>query len=174
MYYTGHGDQGFTTVIDGVSLPKCDSRLETLGALDEVHAHLGLVRALLPGSPLATALLRTQHLLSRMMAEVATVTEGVTYLTDADLRQLEADLAAWEHQSGGWTHFVTPGDSIPGAHLHIARTVVRRAERHAVALHLSGAALNPLLLSLCNRLSSWLFGSAHLIDRSATPHENAA
>jgi len=177
MYYTGNGDLGFTTVIGGVSLPKCDPRLETLGALDEVHAHLGLVRALLPCSPFATSILRTQHLLYRMMAEIATVSDSAStasYLTDADVRQLEDELTDWEQQTGGWTQLVTPGDSIAGAHLHIAHTVARRAERHAVALKLSGAALDPLLLMLLNRLSSWLFGCAHWIDTPPACHETAA
>jgi len=171
MYYTGHGDLGFTTVIGGVALPKCDPRLETLGALDEVHAHLGLVRALLPCAASAAAILHTQHLLYRIMSEIATVmneASSACYVTEADVRQLEDDLAAWEQQTGGWTHLTTPGDSIAGAHLHIARTIARRAERHAVALKLTGAFVAPLTLILLNRLSSWLFGFAQLVETAST------
>ena len=84
MYYTGNGDLGFTTVIGDISLPKCDPRIETLGALDEVHAHLGLVRALLQSSIFAASILRTQQLLYRMMADIATVMDGASTLRYLD------------------------------------------------------------------------------------------
>ena len=166
MYYTGHGDLGFTTVIGGVPLAKCDPRLETLGALDEVHAHLGLARALLMGASWAPAIFRVQQAVHCLMADLATVApSGASplYFDEDALRQIEADLARWETGTGA-SGFVTPGNTIPGAHLHIARTIIRRAERQLVALRESGVPIDPLMLTFLNRLSSWMFALALQVE----------
>ncbi len=167
MLYTGHGDAGTTTLIGSARLPKCDLRLELLGALDEAQAHLGLVRALLPHTPWAHALNRTQQALSTLMTAIALGT-AASMLPDAALTELERDLADWESAGPPLTGFVTPGTTIAGAHLHVARTVIRRAERHLVALHLSDHAIPRSALPYLNRLSSWVFALALHMDSPTT------
>jgi len=167
MLYTGHGDAGYTRVIGGPALPKCDTRLEALGALDEAQAHLGLARALLAGTPWVTPIGRVQATLRLVMADIATVTGDagtVPYLSTDHLRALEDDLTAWDRRTGGFSGFMVPGDSVPGAHLHLARTVIRRAERTIVALSQSGGGVHQLTLSYLNRLSSWVYALCLLVE----------
>jgi len=165
MLYTGHGDAGYTRVIGGPTLLKCDTRLEALGALDEAQAHLGLARALLAGTPWAAPIGRVQAALRLAMADIATVAgDGAPYLTTDHLQALEDDLTDWERQTGGFGGFTMPGESVPGAHLHLARTVIRRAERAIVALSNSNGCVHQLTLSYLNRLSSWAYALCLLVD----------
>ncbi len=166
MLYTGHGDSGYTQVIGGPRLLKCDLRLEALGALDEAQAHLGLSRALLADSPWNTPLRRAQDELRLAMAEVAMPGSGCAcYLADDHLAALEADLNHWEARTCGFIGFTIPGASVPEAHLHLARTVIRRAERAVVALCHEETPVPPLLISYLNRLSSWIYALTLLVTR---------
>jgi cob(I)alamin adenosyltransferase len=169
MLYTGHGDAGTTTLIGSARLPKCDPRLELLGALDEAQSHLGLVRAYLAHLPSAHTLLRIQQALSTLMTELAMpgAGEGIHLLPDTALTELERDLAAWDAAGPAMTGFTIPGATIAGAHLHIARTVIRRAERYLVALHLTGEGFPCHALPYLNRLSSWVFALALRVDAPA-------
>jgi cob(I)alamin adenosyltransferase len=169
MLYTGHGDGGFTNLIGGPPLPKCDRRLEAIGALDEAQASLGLARALLAESPWPAAIARVQADLRLLMAELASPQAPGAWLTDEHLARLEADLRAWDV---GFRGFITPGDSVGGAHLHIARTVIRRAERQVVGLAQAGDGVPPLVVQYLNRLSSWIYALALCVDADDTsvPH----
>lgn len=169
MLYTGCGDSGYTSVIGQTALRKSDLRIDALGSLDEAQAHLGLARAMLPGTHWASPLRRVQQHLTLLMADIATpahhaVTCG--YLTGEHLASIEADLAVWESMMGGYCGFVVPGDSMPEAQLHVARTVVRRAERLLVALS-EREPVNPLALTYLNRLSSWVFTLSCLVTVAA-------
>lgn len=172
MLFTGHGDAGYTNVIGGPALPKCDVRLEALGALDEAQAHLGLVRALLADTPWAEPIKRVQTDLQLLMAECAITTSpqknGCSrYLTEDHLLRLEVDLASWDGSTGGFHEFRVPGSTLLDAHLHVARTAIRRAERRVVALQHDGGMDNPLVLTYLNRLSSWVYGLSMLLGISS-------
>ncbi len=169
MLYTRNGDSGYTKVIGGQSLLKCDVRLDAIGALDETQAHLGLARALLTGTPWAKPIRRVQVDLRFLMAECATIpTENPSsaYITGEHVSLLEAEIADWESIAGGFNGLTTPGNTVPGANLNIARTVSRRAERHVVALAQSGGVTNPSILAYLNRLSSWIYALATIVEGS--------
>lgn len=181
MLFTGQGDAGYTSVIGGASLLKCDVRLEALGALDEAQAHLGLARAL-ASSPTADSLKRVQSDLRLLMADCATVHSGDTaigdvsrppsaprsYLTEQHVMRLEDELASWEKSLGGFHQLTIPGDTLLGAHLHVARTAIRRAERQAVALDQTGGIDSPTALAYLNRLSSWVYALATIAESQDT------
>lgn len=161
MLYTGHGDAGYTSVIGGPRLLKCDTRLDVLGALDEAQAHLGVARALLASTPWGHDLRRVQDDLRLLMADCATV--GVAdehHLTPDRLTRLEDDLRQWDAQGAGFHGLTAPGASPAEAHLHLARTVIRRAERHLVALATTSGRPYALALRYLNRLSSWAYALA--------------
>ncbi len=167
MRYTGTGDSGYTNVIGGPKISKCDIRLETLGTLDETQAQLGVARAMLGETPFADCLLRVQQDLHLLMAECATVAgtgASATYLTPEHLARMEDELSQWQTLSSGFAGFTMPGETIPGAQLHVARTVARRAERCVAALYQGQEAEHPLLLCYINRLSSWLYTLAQLVE----------
>jgi cob(I)alamin adenosyltransferase len=170
MLFTGHGDEGYTNIIGGPALLKCDVRLEAVGALDEAQSYLGLARALLVGTAWAEPIKRVQDDMRLLMAECATVTSkdsAAHYISADHVRRLEDDLCIWDALIGGFRGFTTPGETVPGAHLHLARTVVRRAERQVVILHRKGQMSNSLTLTYLNRLSSWVYALALMVEASA-------
>ncbi len=172
MLFTGHGDAGYTSVIGGPSLLKCDTRLEALGALDEAQAHLGLVRAMLADSPWTESIKMVQGDLQLLMAECATAPHDNAsghYITDAHLHRLEQELDEWDSSTGGFRGLLIPGDSVLEAQLHLARTAIRRAERRVVALRQNDGIANPLILPYLNRLSSWVYGLAMMVGTVVTP-----
>lgn len=158
--YNRSGDDGSTGLLGEGRLPKYAPRMETLGVLDEASAALGLARAMCK-NPRTSALLKdVQHDLYTIMAEVAATPENVQQFQGLDHQRVEwlesqADaIAAIAPAPEG---FILPGDSLPGAALDLARTIVRRAERRAAGLLEGGEIKNKILLQYLNRLSSLCF-----------------
>lgn len=159
--YTRRGDDGFTGLLGPERVPKHDLRPEAYGTVDEVQAVLGVARA--SGCARATAeILRSiQKDLHRLMAELAGVGSGESpfagSITAEHVGRLEGWIAEAEARVELPAAFVVPGDSKPGAALHHARTVARRAERRVVRLAHEGLLPNDDLIQYLNRLSSLLF-----------------
>ncbi len=170
MFYTRRGDDGYTDLLGGPRTPKEDLRIAALGDVDEATSAIGLARALAQQEDTKTALLHVQKDLYLLMADVATVEgklAGQPRLTDDALQQLEtiiADCGAKVQLPG---EFVAPGDSLPGAVLDVARTVVRRAERTITHLFHNGEGANRTMVAYLNRLSSLLFVLARYEDGAA-------
>jgi cob(I)alamin adenosyltransferase len=158
--YTGRGDDGTTGLLGEGRFPKYHPRLETLGALDEASAALGLARALVKDPQTAAALVEVQRDLYALMAEVAATAENVSQFRTIDpsrVSWLESQAEAMEKRSGMPGEFILPGDSLAGAALALARTIVRRAERRVAELLDRGELFNRVLLQYLNRLSSLCF-----------------
>lgn len=171
-FYTRRGDNGTTGLLGPGRVPKDDPRLEACGTVDEAQAALGLARAggCTPGT--GEILLAVQHDLSTLMAGLVAAGDADSPLaggiTAAHVDRLEAWIAGLEAQVQPPRQFVLPGDSLPGAALHLARTVVRRAERLAVHLAHEGLLANGQVVRYLNRLSSLLFVLALFEDQAAT------
>jgi cob(I)alamin adenosyltransferase len=169
--YTRRGDDGCTGLLGPERVPKDDPRPEACGTVDEAQAALGLARASGCTASTDEILLAVQRDLYVLMAELAAAGDVASPfaggITIAQIEQLEAWIAATEGRVEMPTEFVIPGDSAPGAALHLARTVVRRAERVAVRLSRSGKLANSQVVPYLNRLSSLLFALAWLEDRTA-------
>jgi cob(I)alamin adenosyltransferase len=154
------GDDGKTGVLGAGRLPKYHPRLETLGALDEASAALGLARAVSQAAQSGPILADVQRDLYTLMAEVAATPENTSRFQTLDLARLEWLEAQSESISALVTSpegFILPGDSKAGACLDLARTIVRRAERRMAELLDRGESSNRLLLQYLNRLSSLCF-----------------
>lgn len=164
--YTAKGDQGQTDLL-GERVAKDDPRIEALGALDEATSSLGLARAVATTERTPALVIEAQRDLYQVMAELAFVPalrperytlspERVTWLeTETDRITAEITLPR---------EFILPGDTVAGAALDVARTIVRRGERHLVALAGGGHVDNPQLVRYLNRLSSLLFVLARFED----------
>lgn len=169
MLFTGNGDTGYTKIIGGISLPKDDPRLEIIGALDEAQAHLGLARSLLNGTQWADPIKRVQADLCLLMTECAAIPREDFigfFTTQNHINQLEDDLESWEMYIGSPSGFVMPGDTILDAHLHLARTIIRRVERQVIALQHADGITNRITTAYLNRLSSWIYTLA-IVTRPA-------
>lgn len=169
MLYTGKGDQGYTDLLGG-RVPKYAARPETFGTLDEATSAIGLARAFAQAEETKQILVQVQRDLYVMMAELAFAPqiEQQTYrITEAHVERLEQTIDQLGTQVPIGRHFVLPGDTVQGAALDFARTVVRRAERLVARLYHEGEMHNEALLAYLNRLSSLLFVLARFEDHRA-------
>lgn len=145
--YTRTGDDGSTGLADGRRVPKHDLRVEAYGTVDEANAAVGV--AVLAargaggeshGAAIAALLESLQHDLFDLGADLATPTSpdekpGTRLrILPGQTERLEREIDAFNERLAPLNSFVLPGGSVLSASLHVARTVVRRAERLAVAL----------------------------------------
>ena len=164
--YTKTGDGGRAGLVDGSRVSKSSARMHAIGEVDEANAAVGLAIAHLKGGELALQLLAIQNELFDAGADVATPgeVEGALRIVPNQVARLEIELDEMNDALEPLTSFILPGGSVAVAALHLARTVVRRAERAAVALN-EAEPLNPHLLSYLNRLSDFLFVAARFVAR---------
>ena len=161
--YTRTGDDGTTGLVDGSRVAKDSARVDAYGTVDELNATLGLARLHAAGDPDA-ALERIQNDLFDLGADLCTpdfendaaAKHPRLRIIPAQIGRLEAEIDAMNAGLKPLRSFVLPGGTALAAHLHLCRTVCRRAERHAVALA-AAEALNPEAVRYLNRLSDWLF-----------------
>ena len=168
--YTRGGDGGETSLAGGKRVQKHSPRVEACGAVDEANAVIGVAR-LGAAAQLDEALSRIQNDLFDLGADLATPdleTEGALRISDGQVRRLENEIDAINERLAALTSFVLPGGSETSAYLHLARTIVRRAERRAAALA-AGEPVNPAALKYLNRLSDLLF----VMARAANDGGNA-
>lgn len=169
--YTRTGDGGETGLFDGRRVSKADLRVDAYGDIDELNAAIGVALA---GevAPDVTAMLETvQRDLFAVGGSLADpahrVAERVRKMAvgQADVGRLEQWIDQLETELPPLRRFILPGGSTPGATLHLARTVCRRAERRVVAL--GAGEVDPELLAYINRLSDFLFVAARVLNRRA-------
>ena len=172
---TRRGDGGETGLLYGGRVPKDDLHTEAYGSLDEAVSALGLARAHEADPARAERLLGIQRDLFTVGAELATgpgerakLAEHFATVTPAMVAALDRLLADLEDRVPLPRAFVIPGGSVTAAALDLARTLVRRAERRAVALRRAGGLENPEVLRYLNRLSDVLFMLAREAERGAT------
>jgi cob(I)alamin adenosyltransferase len=161
--YTRTGDDGTTGLANGARVDKCDARVEAFGSVDETNSTLGLLLAE-PGVPpnVGEPLRRIQHELFEIGAELSL--PGYVKISAEHVRALERDLDALNETLPPLEEFVLPGGNRAAAVCHVARTVCRRAERHAWAAAKEHE-VNRDLLRYLNRLSDLLFVMARAFAR---------
>ena len=162
--YTRTGDGGSAGLVDGCRVSKSSLRMSAIGEVDEANAAIGVAIAALGGGDVAYRLLKIQNELFDLGADVATPgdVKGALRIVAGQVARLEVEIDEMNQSLQPLTSFILPGGSPAVAALHLARTVVRRAERAAVALH-EAEPLNPQLLAYLNRLSDHLFVAARLV-----------
>lgn len=174
--YTRTGDGGATRLATGESVPKSHARVEAYGAVDETNACLGLVRLHTTANPELDALFaRIQNELFDLGADLATPERPGANLgyeplriIEAQVTRLESDIDALNARLEPLASFVLPAGSAAATHLHLARTVCRRAERAVVRLREDPSeAVSDAALKYLNRLSDLLFVAARAANLEA-------
>ena len=166
-WYSGQGDDGWSSVYGGGREAKDSARFHALGTLDEASSAMGMARALARQPGTDALLRREQAVLYLVMAEVAALHPDSLRerVNEQSVIALETDIAALAVDVAMPPTFILPGDTVGGASLDVARAVVRRAERQVVAFcHESGMELHAPLRYL-NRLSSLLYLLARREDQ---------
>jgi cob(I)alamin adenosyltransferase len=171
--YTKKGDDGTTSLWYGGRVPKHHDRTDAYGSLDEACSQLGVARALCGGDleELAADILRLQDDLFVAGAELATAPEAAERLEDG-ISRTTGEMVAWieeriDHYMGQVElppKFVIPGGNELSAHLDVARTVVRRAERRITALAEAGELADETVIHLVNRASDLAYAMARFAD----------
>ncbi len=175
---TKTGDDGTTGLMYGRRVAKTHPRIVANGAVDELNAALGVVRATLDDVVITDAILSIQKELVTLMGEVAVDAEdreryekgGFRFVTSAMVDRLTGFIDDLEkNHKISYRGWATPGATAGSATLDVARTICRRAEREVVALSESGVNVNPEIIRYLNRLSdlSWLW--ARWIETRADP-----
>lgn len=162
--YTRKGDDGTTGLLYGDRVRKDSAQPAAYGAVDEAQAQIGLARAMSgAGGELDEMLVGIERDLWVLMAELATapqkrerLTAGASLVTSQMVGALEALIDSVMARFEAPTEFVVPGETVLAAHLDVARTVVRRAERMALPASVTGS----FVVSYLNRLSDLLWALA--------------
>jgi len=159
--YTRTGDGGSAGLVDGSRVSKSSLRMTAIGEVDEANAAIGVAIAALEDGPIPGQLREIQNDLFDLGADIATPGEidGALRILGSQVQRLERDIDLMNTGLAPLESFILPGGSPGVAALHLARTIVRRAERAAVALN-EAEPLNPQLLAYLNRLSDHLFVAA--------------
>lgn len=184
--YTRTGDQGKTSLFTGERVPKYNPIVETLGAVDEGNSAIGMAISFFPRDehlqPTKTQLETIQHALFDAGAAIATPQQTAsekklekTRFDGHAIEQLEKWIDEMELKLPPIHYFILPGGHPAGAALHLARGLIRRAERSVATLYDQGSAPQDVLIYL-NRLSDYLFVCAryvnHLLHVPETPWQH--
>lgn len=158
---TKTGDQGTTGIFGGARVPKDDLRIEANGTMDELNAHLGVIRALMPQDDSRHSFVgQLQMQIMQMMSLIATPSshrdQNPNHFDPVWLADLEAETSRLMAELPSRGDFILPGGTLLSAQIQLARTVCRRAERRLWSLE----RIDPLpqgLVVWVNRLSDYLF-----------------
>ncbi len=164
--YTKTGDKGKTALGNGERIDKFSIRVETYGSVDELNSNVGIAKQYARQSLLPN-LINIQNDLFDLGADFCkpisqnqSGSEEIGLrISNSQVHRLEQEIDTMNSYLEPLKSFILPGGSICSSHLHLCRTVCRRAERYAVKLA-SKEIINPESLKYLNRLSDWFFVAA--------------
>ncbi len=166
--FTGKGDDGATHLWRGVRVPKTDARICAVGDLDEANAALGLAASLTDNDAVRNAISYMQNALFSAGAELSGGPQAPQRITKEHVAAIEHHIADLDNGLAELHSFILPTGNPATTSLHLARAVMRRAERSAKS---AGAGTN--LLSFLNRSSSLLFVAARrLLKENGLEEQN--
>ncbi|MBB4640601.1 cob(I)yrinic acid a,c-diamide adenosyltransferase [Rhizorhapis suberifaciens] len=167
--YTRTGDNGTTGLVDGSRILKSDARMAAIGDVDEANSAIGVAAVALTNEDYARMLRRIQNDLFDLGADLATPGEDfrpgemTLRIVPTQVERLEDEIDAMNLALEPLKSFILPGGSPAAAAIHLARAIVRRAERTAVRAG-DKLSLNPQALAYLNRLSDHLFVMARAVN----------
>lgn len=162
--YTRTGDDGTTGLGDGSRVAKDSARVTAYGTVDEANSAIGVLLAADMADDVRTLLTSVQHQLFDLGGELCI--PGHAAIHDADIDRLERELDRHNADLPPLKDFILPGGGEAAARCHLARTIVRRAERETVTLSHHDA-VRPQAIHYLNRLSDLLFVLARVFARAS-------
>ena len=161
--YTRTGDDGTTGLGDGTRVAKDSARVTAYGTVDEANSAIGLLLASEMPADARELLTSVQHQLFDLGGELCI--PGHAAIQDEDVDRLEQQLDRYNADLPALKDFILPGGGEAAARCHMARTIVRRAERETVTLSHHDA-VRPQAVRYLNRLSDLLFVLARVLARA--------
>ncbi len=159
--YTKRGDKGETDLLGGSKARKDSLKVESYGCIDEASSFIGIARYYSKNTVVKERLKAIQNKLLVLGGLLASDTKGREMMKDQiseeDVKLLEKYIDEYNEKLPPLKYFILPGDEEIAAHFHVARTVIRRAERRIVSLKSEEADLDPLIQKYVNRLSDLMF-----------------
>ena len=177
--YTKAGDKGRTALLGGINTSKSDPRIAAYGTVDELNACLGLAVISINHDAQAGARLKhiraqiekIQNQLFNIGGQLACANDDwrskIPHINHDDIRHLELEIDKHQEELPPLSEFILPGGTLVAGHLHLARTVCRRAEREIVAAFKESRSEDQLILEYINRLSDYLFVIARAANNYA-------
>lgn len=163
--YTKTGDKGLTSLVGGERVSKASLRVDSYGDVDELNAVLGVIRSHGVDDEIGSTLIKIQNDLFIMGADLASPPDiEVPRVSDESISYLEQTIDKFLEELDPLKEFILPSGNIGGSHLHLARTVCRRAERRVVEL-MESEDIGVNALIYLNRLSDLLFVMARLENK---------
>ncbi|MBP7093519.1 MAG: cob(I)yrinic acid a,c-diamide adenosyltransferase [Candidatus Kapabacteria bacterium] len=169
--YTKTGDDGTTGLFGGIRVRKDDLRIEAYGTVDELNATIGVIRTCAMPESVSEQLASISSVLFTLGADLATPLEPppsfeIPRITMEQIVELESWIDRFDERLEPLKAFILPGGTPAAAHLHVARTICRRAERCAVALA-GHEDVGIYVVKYLNRLSDYLFTAARAVNAEA-------
>ena len=166
--YTKRGDKGETDLLGGSAARKDSLKVESYGCVDEASSFIGVARYYCKNKVIKERLKGIQNKLLVLGGFLASDERGKEMMKDQikeeDVKLLEDYIDEYNQKLPPLKHFILPGDEEVATHFHVARTVVRRAERRIVSLTAQEPDLNPLIQKYVNRLSDLMFVLARYLE----------
>jgi cob(I)alamin adenosyltransferase len=167
MTFSKKGDEGETSLLTGERVSKASLRPEACGTLDEASSALGLAKSFTNNQEIRQMIQTVQEDLLILGSELACeVGEEKAYQIGADrTERLEAWIEELQEEVQLPRHFIQPGGNSVGAAVDLGRTIIRRAERRAVALREEGLLKHGDVHAYLNRLADFLFTLARYAEK---------
>ncbi len=160
--YTKTGDQGATSLIGGVRVPKSHIRIESYGTVDELNSYMGMVNDMSKNQQIGDWIREIQDRLFTIGSILATdpdkdVKMKLPDLHESDVQWLETQIDFMNESLPEMRSFILPGGNLASSTCHVARCVCRRAERICVHMHETSEVIPMIVVRYLNRLSDFLF-----------------
>ena len=177
--YTKGGDKGTTSLVGGKRVPKNHPRVEAYGDLDELISFIGIIISDVDIAQVKEDLMRIQENLMLVSAHFASdgSSKSLKGIDEGEIAFLENEIDRMTEQMPPQTAFILPGAPRVSSECHVARTICRRAERHAIAIGTGGDGNTQISeqveigMRYLNRLSDWLFTLARYLCNKSEEKE---
>lgn len=163
--YTKTGDKGSTSLFDNKRVAKDDIRVESYGTVDELVSFLGLAKNYVDCEEIYNIIQDIQNKLFTVASSLATEDrDKIKYhIEEEDIKYLEDNIDIYMEKLNHPSKFIVPGSGKKSGHLHVCRTVCRRAERRIITLA-SHNEVDPILIKYVNRLSDLIYALARYLE----------
>ena len=167
--YTKTGDKGTTSLFDNKRVSKDDVRVEAYGTIDELVSALGLAKNYIEDDEIYNLIEQVQNKLFTVASILATEDKGKIkhHVIEEDIEFLEKNIDKYMGLLNNPTGFIIPGSGKASGHLHLCRTICRRAERRIITLQ-GHAEIDPKVVKYVNRLSDFIYAIARYLEEKET------